>query len=191
MIVKKLREMGLDITLMEIDEAAGGKQTGRPHFARVMIDKGYVSSTQEAFERYLAKGAPAYVDKARLDLQTAVNVIRNAGGAAVLAHPVQLRLESDEEYSVLFRKLKNIGVAGVEGYTGSGTNEENARFTRIIRNEGMIVSAGSDFHGDVKPGVRLGEFGDNVDVDGDDLVRSLMLPPSSCNDGGRLERSGR
>ncbi len=172
-IVKKLNELGLHITLQEISEAAGGKQIGRPHFAQVMMQKGYVSSIQEAFDYYLAKGCPAYVDKTRLSLETAVGVIQNAGGVAVLAHPVQLKLKGDEKYEALFKKLKGFDVAGVEGYTGHGSNEVNARFTRLIRRAGMIVSAGSDFHGDIKPDVKLGQFGDNVDVTGEEIVQSL------------------
>ena len=80
----------------EVAAAAGGEVVGRPHFAAVMVRKGHVRSTQEAFDRYLAKGQPAYMDKVRLSPEESIAAIRAAGGVAVLAHPLQLKAGSDE-----------------------------------------------------------------------------------------------
>src|SRR3954454_8750200 len=110
-------ELGLPITPEEVEEEAGGKGIGRPHVAAVLLRKGVVSSIQEAFDVYLAKGKPGYVEKTRLYPQDAIRVARQAGGVPVLAHPLSLGLEpADLEASV--RDLAGEGLAGIEAIYG-------------------------------------------------------------------------
>jgi len=164
-IIEKLNQNGVDISMEEVKTAAGSDQVGRPNFARVMLEKGYVKNIKEAFTKYLAKGATCYVDKKRLKVDEAVEVIRNAGGVAVLAHPVQLQLENKKAYQKFFRKMKDIGVVGVECYSSHHSDEESELYASIARETGLLITGGSDFHGEAKPNVKLGEFGDKVDMD--------------------------
>jgi 3',5'-nucleoside bisphosphate phosphatase len=172
-IVEKLNAAGLDITLDEIKKVAGPDQVGRPHFARVMMEKGYVTSVQEAFDKYLAKGSPCYVDRVRLSINDAVEMIKGAGGKAVLAHPIQLKLESDEAYKSKFAELKDIGIEGVEAFSSYHNEEENQKFKAMADELDLMVTGGSDFHGKTKPHVNLGVFGENVAIDIDGLIKQL------------------
>lgn len=155
-IVAKLRALGFDITLEDVAAVAGGSVVGRPHFARVMIDKGYVASAQEAFDKYLAKGAPAYEEKARLDPQAAVDAIRRAGGVAVLAHPYQLRTRTDEELEGVFARLKEAGLDGVEVIYSRHNAQQIAAYRRLAERYDLLITGGSDFHGVTKPDIEVG-----------------------------------
>jgi predicted metal-dependent phosphoesterase TrpH len=172
-IVDKLNSAGVDITLDEIKKVAGPDQVGRPHFARVMMEKGYVTTVQEAFNKYLAKGSPCYVDRVRLSINDAVEMIKGAGGKAVLAHPIQLKLESVEAYKSKFAELKGLGIEGVEAFSSYHNEEENRKFKAMADELGLIVTGGSDFHGKTKPDVKLGIFGENVDIKIIELIKQL------------------
>jgi len=173
-IVQKLRDTGFDITMKEIEQAAGGKQIGRPHFATVLYEKGYVKNKQEAFDKYLDKSASCYVNKERLSLEESIKCITVAGGIPVLAHPIQLRLKDEQEYREMFRFLKNKGVLGIECYTSHQTDEENALFLKLAREIGLLITGGSDFHGSNKPNVKLGYFGNHVDINPNQLIEEMM-----------------
>ncbi len=173
-IVQKLRDIGLDITLDEIAKVAGGKQIGRPHFATVIFEKGYVKSKQEAFDKYLDKSAPCYVSKERLSLEESVKSIKMAGGIPVLAHPIQLKLKNEKEYREIFEYIKNQGVIGIEAYTNQQTDEENKLFYSIAKDLNMLITGGSDFHGTNKPDVELGNFGSDVKIDFIELIKQMQ-----------------
>ena len=172
-MVDKLNSAGVAITLDEIKKVAGPDQVGRPHFARVMMEKGYVTTVQEAFNKYLAKGSPCYVDRVRLSINDAVEMIKGAGGKAVLAHPIQLKLESDEAYKSKFAELKDLGIEGVEAFSSYHNEEENQKFKAMADELDLIVTGGSDFHGKTKPDVKLGIFGENVDIKINELIKQL------------------
>ena len=95
-IAQNLRSLGLDVTYEEVVEASGGGQVGRPHFAKVLIEKGYVKSFEEAFQKYLKKGAPGYAEKFRFNPKETIDMIHQAGGIASLAHPFTLGLPTRE-----------------------------------------------------------------------------------------------
>lgn len=173
MIVQKLNDLGIDITMPEIIEQAGGDQIGRPHFAKVLVQKGYVKDTKEAFTKYLAKGAPCYMDKQRLGLERAVKMIRSAGGVAVLAHPAELGFDTEKKYREYFRYAKDTGVGGIESYSGHHSPDQNAMFKRLADELQMFSTGGSDFHGDTKPKIQLGVFGENVDIDMTELIETM------------------
>ena len=172
-IIEKLNVLGVAITLDEVKEVAGPDQLGRPHFAQVLVQKGYVKNNQEAFDKYLTKGAPAYMDKQRLPLDRAVSMIQAAGGVAVLAHPIQLKLNSWQEYREKITELKNAGITGVEAFNSYQSEEENQQFYTIATELEMLITAGSDFHGAIKPKVKLGQFGKNIPIKLDDVLIQL------------------
>ncbi|MGC9363883.1 MAG: PHP domain-containing protein [Fidelibacterota bacterium] len=178
-IIEKLNALGMAITLDEVKAVAGPDQVGRPHFARVLVQKGYVKSTQEAFDRYLAKGAPAYLDKVRLPLDRAVAMINTAGGVAVLAHPITLKLNSRQAYFDKISELQASGIAGIEAFNSYQSEAENRQFYEIARTLNLLVTAGSDFHGAAKPNVKLGQFGENIPLTSADILQSFRLKVQS------------
>lgn len=163
-IVDKLTSLGLEITMEEVEAAAGGGQIGRPHFARVMIDRGYVASTQEAFDRYLTKGGPAYVDKFRLAPTEAVAVIRKAGGLPVLGHPHSLRLDGLSALEGLAAELKEAGLVGLEVYYPEHSPRMTRDFLALAQKLDLAPTGGSDFHGAGKTGVELGRGAGDLSV---------------------------
>lgn len=163
-IIQRLNDMGMAITLDEAAAEAGGKLVGRPHFARVLLRKGYVRDLQEAFDRYLAKGQPAYVDKVRLSPEESVACIRNAGGVAVLAHPLQLKAKDDGALEGILRGLVGLGLQGMECHYRNHSAEDTRKFLDLAGRHGLIVTGGSDFHGRNRPDIQLGKGEGDLDV---------------------------
>ena len=154
-IARALQELGLDITYDEVARLAGNLVVGRPHFARVMLNKGYVSSIQDAFDRFLKKGAPGYVEKARLSPADSIALIHNAGGAAVLAHPYQLKLPTETEVEQIIAELSELGLDGVEAVYSRHSVSQRARYSEIAESHGLVVTGGSDYHGSYKPDIDI------------------------------------
>jgi len=157
-IAKKLQELGIDITYEEVQAIAGSEQVGRPHFARVLMDKGIVQDFNEAFDRFLGKDRAAYVDKFRYQPEEAFEMIQAAGGVVVLAHPYTLNL-SDDELTDLLGRWVELGLQGMEVFYPDHTEEMIARYSRIADTFGLIKTGGSDFHGNNKEGSVLGDCG--------------------------------
>ena len=155
-IVKKLQSLGLDITYDEVVEASGGGQVGRPHFAKVLIQKGYVSSIEEAFEKFLKKGAPGYMEKFGFSPQKSIELIHQAGGVAVIAHPFTLGLSTSEMEQGVMSDLKRAGLDGIEVYYSKNSPRDTLHYMRLCDNFELLPSGGSDFHGENKPGINLG-----------------------------------
>jgi len=155
-IVAKLNDLGFDISMEEIEAVAGGDQIGRPHFAKVMLDKGYVTKFHEAFDLYLAKGAPAYVDKFRFSPVEAMEAIYEAGGLPVLAHPFTLGLDKPEVLEALISDLVKKGLAGLEVYYSEHTPEMSQAFLALVEKYNLCPTGGSDFHGLNKTQIELG-----------------------------------
>jgi predicted metal-dependent phosphoesterase TrpH len=154
-IVRRLQSLGFDISYEEVAKLAGSEVVGRPHFAHAMLQKGYVKSIQEAFDRFLAKGAPAYVEKQRLSPADAIKLIHDAGGVAVLAHPYQLNTSSLEELEQLVCDLVEVGLDGIEAiYSRHGRSEQD-NYVQLAARYGLLVTGGSDYHGIYKPDIRL------------------------------------
>lgn len=154
-MVLKMQEQGFDITLDELTREAGGEQIGRPNFAALMLKKGYVASKQEAFDRYLAKEKPLYMEKQRVQAKEAVRLIRDAGGIAVLAHPYQTG-KSGEELEQLVLELKAYGLAGIEVYYSLHNEEQIKHYLKLAKKHKLLITAGSDYHGNNKSGIPLG-----------------------------------
>ena len=162
-IIRRLNELGLEVTIEEWEAEAGEESVGRPQLAKILAEKGYVTDLQEAFDKYLAKGAPAYVDRLRLGPEEAIILIREAGGLTVLAHPPQLEIDDDELESLVAR-LTRTGLAGIECYYSDHTPEQTAYFLKLAEKYNLLVTGGSDFHGSSKPHIRLGCGAGNLRV---------------------------
>jgi hypothetical protein len=154
-IAERLQALGLDVSYDEVARIAGNEVVGRPHFARVMVDKGYVETIRAAFDEYLKKGAPAYVEKARLSPSDAIALIHEAGGVAVLAHPYQLNLSSFEEVDRVIGELVELGLDGIEALYSRHSAAERASYAEIARRRGLLVTGGSDYHGSYKPDISI------------------------------------
>ena len=158
-LVAKLRQLGVSITI-EDAEVYGRNQVGRPHFARVLCDKGYVSCMQEAFDVYLADEAKAAVDRDEPTLDEGIRRIKEGGGMASLAHPVRLP-QRGADLERLVERLIGAGLEGIEVFHSEHSAADCAEFAGIARRFGLIPTGGSDFHGDNKPGIQLGRGIDN------------------------------
>ncbi|MDK2886630.1 MAG: 3,5-nucleoside bisphosphate phosphatase [Thermosipho sp. (in: thermotogales)] len=154
-ILEKIQRHGFNITMEELIEEAKGKHIGRPHFASLLVKKGYVESLKEAFEKYLKKGALFYENKKRLNMDESIELISNAGGIAVMAHPYQTNLEG-EELEKLVKKLVSYGLKGIEVYYSKHTPQMIEEYERLAEKYNLVKTAGSDFHGKNTPDIKLG-----------------------------------
>jgi predicted metal-dependent phosphoesterase TrpH len=154
-IVDALQAMGLDVTLEEVEEEAGGGTVGRPHIAAVLLRKGRVGTVAEAFDSYLARGRPAYRDRPRLSAAEAVHLTRESGGVAVVAHPHTVA-DTAGDFSIAFRSFADLGVAGIECHYSEYPPDLRIRLARMAEGLGLIATGGSDYHGRYKPGLALG-----------------------------------
>ncbi len=154
-MLKKMESLGFQINMEELVKEAGSDLVGRPHFANVMLKKGYVKTFDEAFDKYLKKGAPLYMDKKRLSPEESIQLIHEAGGIAVLAHPYQTKKEGKEMDS-LIKQLVSYGLDGIEAYYSQHTPEMVEEYKGYAEKYNLIKTAGSDFHGSNKPHIRLG-----------------------------------
>lgn len=154
-IISKLQKIGIDISLSEVEAKADGV-VGRPHIAEVLLEKGTVQSIEEAFRKFLAEGRPAYCDRVHPLPEDSIREIHLAGGLAILAHYIYCRARNDNELEALLRRLKEMGLDGLEIYYGDYTSEQTARAERLACRLDLLPSGGSDFHGASKPQVKLG-----------------------------------
>jgi 3',5'-nucleoside bisphosphate phosphatase len=155
-IISRLNDMGMDISLDEVASASGAPRIGRPHIAALMVEKGYVRNIDDAFDHYIGKGKPAYVDKPRIPAEDAIALIRSAGGAAVLAHPGLLTFPAGSHLDQLITALKEMGLSGLETYYPGHSRTQFAMFSELARAHGLLVTGGTDFHGAVTPGIAMG-----------------------------------
>jgi predicted metal-dependent phosphoesterase TrpH len=164
-IAERLRALGAPVTLDEVTAVAPpGANVGRPHFAQTLLARGFVSTLAEAFERFLADTAPAYVPAGSLSPAEAIALIHEAGGLTFLAHPGLLKLSPGERIRERLVVLKTLGLDGVEAYYGKHTLPQIERFLELARDLNLLVTGGSDFHGANKPDVVLGDVWDGRGV---------------------------
>jgi predicted metal-dependent phosphoesterase TrpH len=155
-MVAKLNQLGMEVTYEEVLKASGGGQVGRPHFANVLLEKKYVRSFQEAFERFLKKGAPAYVDKFRFTSKEALHFINEARGVAVLAHPNTLGVNRSSELEKLILQLVDEGLQGIEVYYPEHSAVEVAQYKALADRHGLLSTGGTDYHGIEKNELDIG-----------------------------------
>ena len=154
-LIASLHDQGIDIELEEV-EKLGRTLTGRPHFARLLIQKGYVSSFDEAFRRYLGELAPTYVERFAPFVAVAIQRVIDAGGLPVLAHPIRLGFRDTNAEEKFIGELRDAGLRGIEVFHSDHRPADMERFAAIARKYNLAVSGGSDFHGEVKPQISLG-----------------------------------
>lgn len=150
-LTARLRELGFDITLEEV-QARGRGMTARPHFAQVMLQKGYVSTLQQAFDEYLDESAIGYVYRREPSFAEGVRWIQEAGGIASLAHPIRV----PGDLSSLMPELCAAGLDAIEVYHSDHSPEQCELYLGLAARHGLMITGGSDFHGDTKPGIMLG-----------------------------------
>jgi len=155
-MVAKLNQLGIEVTYEEVLKASGGGQVGRPHFANVLLKKKYVRNFQEAFDRFLKKGAPAYVDKFRFTSKEALHFINEAQGIAVLAHPNTLGMSRYSELERLIVQLVEEGLKGIEVYYPEHSAAEVAQYKTLADRYGLLLTGGTDYHGIEKNGLDIG-----------------------------------
>jgi predicted metal-dependent phosphoesterase TrpH len=154
-LIAKLQSLGVDITLEEV-QALGKHLTGRPHFAKILLRKGYVRTNQEAFDRYLADNAAASVEREEPELVEGVRRIREGGGLPSLAHPVRIPQQDRDSLAALLGILADNGLQGLEVYHSEHSPEETALYKELAAEFKLVETGGSDFHGDNKPAIQLG-----------------------------------
>ncbi|MGM0640393.1 MAG: PHP domain-containing protein [Thermotogota bacterium] len=155
LMVEKLNSLGLAIDLLEVRSVAGSDIIGRPHIARVMMNKGYVNTMDEAFSIYLGNNKKAFVPKIKLKPENAIEIITKAGGKAVLAHPKYIT-NSNDRLNSLIKKFKDAGLWGIEAYYSKHNQSDIDKFKNLAKKYDLNITAGSDFHGDNKPEINLG-----------------------------------
>ncbi len=154
-IIERLQTLGIDITYDEVRALAGTGSIGRPHIARVLMDKHVVASAKEAFDRFLAEGKPAYVPRELPNPAEAIRWIKAAHGLAVLAHPTWVKV-TELPLVDLVRQLKADGLDGVEVYYSTHAARQTREYLGLAQQLGLLVTGGSDFHGLTKPDIEVG-----------------------------------
>ena len=176
-IVRKLCELSMPLTMDDVMRFASGT-VGRPHIAAAMIEKGYVSSKQEAFEKWLANGCPAYVPKEVTTVTQAIDILKNAGMIPVIAHPSLMHID-ENTLCALLTEWKTRGLVGLEVYHPANGRENGfAYYERLAKRFGLIVTGGSDFHSDEDPSAAIGitanAWGERCESDAQVLLNLSM-----------------
>ena len=150
-----LRESGVDIDIERM-HARFGDLVGRPHFAEIMIENGMARDMNDAFERLLNKNKPFFIPRQFLPIERSIEIIREAGGTAVLAHPFQYRLD-DAGLRELIEHCMESGLEGMECRYSGYDAAQTAYLEALAAEYGLVRTGGSDFHGAIKGEIRLGE----------------------------------
>lgn len=157
-MMELIREDGIEISQDDLDRAAGGRIIARPHFARVLVEKKVARNIKHAFDRFLAVGQKFYLPKEVISLEKGIKLIHEAGGKAVVAHPLSLYL-SWGRMPALFSEWKEMGLDGIEARHSGANKNQMARFENLAREVDLIVSGGSDYHGTNRKDRALGKGG--------------------------------
>jgi len=151
-ILGKLKEHNIDVREEDVRKFSKGNTIGRPHIAQALVEKGYAEDIQDAFVKYLNERGLCYVKRRKLNVEEAIGLIRVAGGTPVIAHPKFIRAP---RFGEVAKKLKDMGMEGIEAYYPAHTDAEVEGFVRVAEENGMIVTAGSDYHGSMRPHIAL------------------------------------
>ncbi len=155
-IVSKMRSGGIDIDLERVEAIASGGTVGRPHFAQFLVETKVVKNRQQAFDRYLAKDRPYFIDRKSIPLDEGIAAIRAAGGIPVLAHPLSLYV-SWGHLSGILANFRDRGIAGIEAWHPAARIVDCERLEKLAGDLGVFVTAGSDFHGAARPDRKIGK----------------------------------
>lgn len=172
-ILSNLNRLGYELTEEDVRSQAGDELIGRPHFAAALIEKGHFTHRGSVFQQLLGRGKAAYAERARLDAETCIDSIVQAGGVAVLAHPAQMKL-SPRALRRLVKRLKQKGLGGLEVWYPGHHPHQVALFKRICVDFDLVATGGTDYHGNLTPDILpgIGYGGLNVPDDTVDLLRA-------------------
>ena len=169
-MIAKLRDLGIHVEWRRVQEIAGSGSIGRPHLAQAMLEKGYVASFSEAFDSYIGRGSPAYVERKKMAPVDAVELILGAKGLPVLAHPLTI---NDPEAMVI--ELKTAGLVGIETYYKNYNTDEVSRLAGLAEGYNLVATGGSDYHG--------------IDTDTEIMIGGVDIPLSAAEHLIALEES--
>lgn len=141
-IIEKLNQLGLDININDVNKFTNNNFVGRPHVARALISRGYVSNMEEAFEKYIKLGAPAYVERYKISIKETINLIKSIGGIPILAHPGLIKNKKILKYCL------NKGIKGLEAIHPKHSKEDVHYLIEFAKRNNLLITGGSDFHGD-------------------------------------------
>jgi predicted metal-dependent phosphoesterase TrpH len=164
LLIERLVALGYEITLDEVVAKTDGGSIGRPHFASVLMDKGYVSSIDQAFTELLATGQPAYIERRELPARDAISLIHRCGGVAIWAHPTRNATIDEPRFRVALEELLEQKLDGFECWYSRFTPSQRRQMARIARNYGVIPTGGSDYHGSYKPDLSIGSGTGNLQI---------------------------
>lgn len=162
-MIKKLNEQGFPITWEIMLERFGANSITRAHFAKYLIDEGYVKDKDEAFAKYLNPGRPCYVSREKISPKAAIEMILEAGGHPVLAHPLLYKMNLEKIESVIVM-LKGYGLQGIEALYSLNRPEDDSALMKIAKRHELYITGGSDFHGDIKPNISIGTGKGNLRI---------------------------
>ena len=169
-LIERLRSLGVDISLQEV-QAKGRTMTGRPHFARVLVEKGYVRNIDQAFDQYLDESAKGYVERQEVAMHEGIERVVKGGGIASLAHPVRVGRrglrDGHEELERWVEEMRGMGMRAIEAFHSDHRPADVERYLDLARRLELEVTGGSDFHGANKARIQLGHgFEGNLSVPG-------------------------
>lgn len=162
-ILKKLSNLGIDISLSEVEGEVLGNVIGRPHIAKMILKKGFATTMDEVFDRYLGDGQPAYVPKVGVDMIEVVKKLKANGAVVVLAHPHLISHPDDTVVNIIDILIKN-GLDGLELYYPSIILRKKNKLMKVAKKRNLILTGGSDFHGLHRPGIDLGAGNISIEV---------------------------
>ena len=159
-MVERLRALGIEVEWQRVQEIAGEGAVGRPHIALAMVEKGYIRHPKDAFDAYIGRNGPAYVERRKLTPQEAIHLITDWGGVAVLAHPADI---PDLDDTV--QELKSAGLVGMEVFYAQYAEERIQELADVATRHGLLPCGGSDYHALGNPGEPLpGTMGPPLEV---------------------------
>ena len=155
-IIDKLNDLDINISFEDI--SGDGSSIGRPHIAKALVSKGYTENTKEAFQQYLIKGKPAYVDRYKIHYKEALKLINSCNGISVLAHPGEIY--KGIQMNEIIRELKIYGLKGIEVFHPSHSSKQVNDYYNLAKKYSLVITGGSDYHG-IKPNdeILIGTYG--------------------------------
>lgn len=156
-IIKFLKEYhNIEISIDYVKQFCKGKSLGRVHFAQALISLGYADTISDAFDKFLDTSTFHSIDRKKPTTERILDVIHQSGGLSVLAHPSSLKL-NDTEFDMLICKMKNLGLTGLECYYSKHDETMTKKYISVAKKYGLLITGGSDFHGDkAKPNLKIG-----------------------------------
>jgi hypothetical protein len=155
-MVKRLNDLGVDISWERVEELSDGGAVGRPHIAQALVEAGYVQYPREAFDKYIGRDGPAYVERTKLTPVDAVRALARNGALPVMAHPTYFMQgtgsEEVDRLKTVLRELKDAGLVGMEVYYGNYSAEEVATLAAVAEELDLVPCGGSDYHAAGNPG---------------------------------------